>query len=324
MKQQVSVSVLMTAYNAELYIESAIQSILNQTFIDFELIILDDGATDGTYEKVLTFSDARIKIHKNDGNKGLTYSRNKCLELAQGEYIAWQDADDLATTDRLEKQFSFMEANPDFAMVGGWVQPIDRNGQPKGKIWKYYAKPNEVPTYLFFGNYFAQSAVMIRKSMLPKEWYHPDYPPVEDYELWIRLINEGKCWNLPNVFLFYRIYEESITFKAHQKHVEGLEKIAQRLLIKLGAITDEVSTLNDFLHNRLKSFAEYLRVASRLKDINQTSKTYPLATFNALLLNKLVLNARKNPKALLKLVSSSFLFSFPNWIKLQIRKSAFK
>ncbi|MEQ8239753.1 MAG: glycosyltransferase, partial [Cyclobacteriaceae bacterium] len=313
MKQQVSISVLMTAYNAASYIEASIQSILDQTYADFEFVILDDGSTDQTLDKIKAINDPRIKCHQNDGNKGLTYSRNKCLELARGKYVAWLDADDLSTHDRLAKQFAFMEANPDFAMVGGWVQPIDRHGKESGQVWKYFAKPEEIPSLLFFGNYFAQSAVMIRKSMLPETWYDEAFPPVEDYELWIRLIQKGKCWNMPVLFLYYRVYEESITFRASEKHQKGMQQISKNQLINLGTPETDLKPYLDLLQGKIKNFMQAFHLYKALGHQNKSKKSYPDKIFTTILLHKLLLRAKSNPLNLLKILSSEFVGYLPYW-----------
>ena len=316
--KQPAISVLMTAYNTEAYITESIQSILNQSLMCFELIILDDGSTDSTFDIIEEFSDPRIKLFQNEKNCGLTYSRNKCLELAQGTYIAWLDADDLATPDRLEKQFNFMEANPEFAMIGGWVQPIDKSGNAKGKVWKYYAKPEEIPAELFFHNYFAQSAVMIRKSMLPEIRYLPDYPPVEDYELWIRIAENGKCWNLQEVVLKYRVYDQSITFRESDKHLAAKNLITKNQLSKLCSDPNKADTYQEFITNKISDFTTLKKHASELKELNIEKKLYRQKIFNAKLVDLLI---KKAPvKTLLYYINIKQLPDLFYWFIIQLRK----
>ena len=115
-------SVIMPAYNAEKYIGEAIESILNQTFTDFEFIIIDDGSSDHTADIIKGFHDERIRFIQNEKNSGVANTLNKGLELSQGEYIARMDADDISLPARFEKQVAFMEANPDVAVVGCGIE----------------------------------------------------------------------------------------------------------------------------------------------------------------------------------------------------------
>src|SRR5690625_6791695 len=123
----IKISVIMPAYNEERYIAESIQSILNQTFQDFELIIVDDGSTDKTFEIASSFNDPRVKLYKQQ-NSGPAAARNKALSLAKGKYIALQDADDRSKPERLEKQYDFLENNLDYIAVGTDADYIDKDG----------------------------------------------------------------------------------------------------------------------------------------------------------------------------------------------------
>lgn len=127
--QNPQISIVMPVYNRENLVEFAIESILNQTFIDFEFIIVNDGSTDKTLEKILSFEDNRIKIINNQKNSGIVFSRNIGITSALGNYISMFDSDDIALPNKLEIQYNFLEKNPEFAMVGSWVKWIDENGK---------------------------------------------------------------------------------------------------------------------------------------------------------------------------------------------------
>ena len=116
------ISVLMPVYNCELYVQEAIDSILNQTFIDFELLIIDDCSTDKTVEIINNYADKRIKLTTKPHNTGLTNSLNYGLSIAQGQYIARMDGDDVSVLDRFEKQVKFLDTNPDIILCGTWYQ----------------------------------------------------------------------------------------------------------------------------------------------------------------------------------------------------------
>jgi len=124
------VSILMPAYNAEKYIGNSIESILNQTFKDFELIISDDASTDKTWDIIKKYKqkDGRIVVTRNAKNRYIAENRNRLIKLAKGKYIAWQDADDISDSNRIQKQYTFMEKNPKVGIVGGYLKFFDDRG----------------------------------------------------------------------------------------------------------------------------------------------------------------------------------------------------
>ncbi len=128
------VSVLMTNYNGWMYIAEAIESILWQTFTDFELIIVDDGSSDESWEIIQKYAenDGRIRCYKNEKNSGISVTRNRLIDLAQWEYFAWLDSDDRAKPERLKKQVKFLEKNPWYGIIGSWMMLIDTEGKEKG------------------------------------------------------------------------------------------------------------------------------------------------------------------------------------------------
>ncbi|MFY7888286.1 MAG: glycosyltransferase family 2 protein, partial [Spirosomataceae bacterium] len=180
-----TISVLMPMYNAEAYLGLAIESILNQTYQDFELVILNDGSTDKSLEIALSYQDKRIRVLENEGNLGLIYTRNRLITEARGDLLAWLDSDDVAVTTRLEEQYDFLQKNPKVALVASWATIIDSNGKPTGGFRKSYIKDEYLQALLLFVNYIVQSSVMIRKSCLPSIPYQ--LPFSEDYDLWVRV-----------------------------------------------------------------------------------------------------------------------------------------
>ena len=152
-------TVLMSVYNGSRFLREAIESILNQTFYDFEFIIINDGSTDRTAEILATYQDKRIRIVRNSDNIGLTKSLNEGLKLARGKYIARQDADDISLPKRLERQISYLEAQPDIALLGTWANSIDERGKI---LWEM--RPPSDPSLLrwsmLFNNNMIHSSVM--------------------------------------------------------------------------------------------------------------------------------------------------------------------
>jgi len=200
----------MAVYNGEKYLKEAIESILNQTFRDFEFIIVDDGSTDRTPEilKEYVRKDERIKIITNPQNIGLTKSLNRAIKLAKGEYIARMDADDIAAPKRLEKQIEFMKRNPEFGLVGTAYYEMNSKGNIVGE--KYFpASDEEIRKNLIKYNPFFHSSVVIRKKVFDKVGlYNENIPKAQDYDLWFRIAQNYKIANLPSLLMMRRYSKE--------------------------------------------------------------------------------------------------------------------
>jgi len=201
----------MPAYNVEKYIGEAIMSILNQTFTDFELFVINDGSTDKTEEVILSFSDPRICYIKNKKNIGIIATRNKSIELATGKYCALLDADDIALPQRLEKQVQFLETNPDYVLCGSWAYLIDSNGKKTGRI-KFITNDNLLKISYLFSNSLVNPSVMLRTEILKKFKYQPEILIAEDYDLFLRVVNAGlKIANIPHFLIKYRWHGANIS-----------------------------------------------------------------------------------------------------------------
>ncbi len=220
------VSVLIPAYNAEKYIGDTIQSVLDQTFQDFEVIVLDDCSTDSTNEVVKGFGakDDRIRLFKNKTNLGIAGTRNKLLEYASGKYLAILDADDLCHRDRLAIQSKFLEENSDHILVGSYYEMIDEAANHIAHV-RHITKPNQVGIGMFFHNLIAQSSVMINAALLGSERYDLGFPPAEDYHLWIRLLRKGKVHNIPSELMHYRVHAQGVSKAKAELMSEQLRKI---------------------------------------------------------------------------------------------------
>jgi len=210
------ISVMMTVYNAEKYIREAIESILNQTFSDFEFIILDDHSTDNSYEIINEYAkrDNRILVLSNEKNLGIAESRTKCIKYAKGKYIAIADADDISVPTRFEKQLKYLEKHKECGVVGSFIQLFDSE---TGKIIgsrKYYEDDVRIRKRIFIYSPIAQPASMIRKEVFDYiGFYNPEYPPVEDLDIWFRLGTKYKFANIQEVLLNYRVHQNSATIK---------------------------------------------------------------------------------------------------------------
>lgn len=202
------VTVLLPVYNGERHLKQAIESILAQTYTDFEFLIINDGSTDRSEEIILSFNDKRINYIKNTENIRLIASLNKGLELAKGEYIARMDADDIASPDRLAQQVEYMVEHRDVVLVGSDVEVINEDGTSR------YFYPNilsgaTIHAALAVRNPFTHSAVMFKKqAVVELGGYSSDDYMAEDLGLWMRLAQQfgaGALANLPFVLMKYRL-----------------------------------------------------------------------------------------------------------------------
>ena len=204
------ISVIMSVYNGEKYLREAIESILDQTFIDFEFIIVIDPSIDNSLEIIQSYDDERIEIINNEKNIGLTQSLNKALKIAKGEYIARQDADDISLPNRFEEQITYLEKYPEVALLGTSAYKIDENGKI---IEKFTALAKPTIKNLFKGNLFYHGSVMLRKGIINELGGYNElitYP--QDYELWLRIAKHYKVGNLTQLLYKWRFHGENMGF----------------------------------------------------------------------------------------------------------------
>lgn len=203
----------MPVYNASQYISEAVQSILDQSYSDFELIIINDGSTDFSEEKILSFKDERIHYIKNEKNVGLSPTLNIGLQEAQGMYIARMDADDISYPKRLEKQVEFLDKNPDYAIVGCMYIVMDENRVPYEAGGLDFRYDEEIKLCLFSSNVFLHGETMFRSAIIHKKnlRYDMAYNPCEDYDLWIRMSENTKFCILEDILYAYMINPNSMS-----------------------------------------------------------------------------------------------------------------
>lgn len=212
------VSVIMPVYNVEKYAQEAIESILGQTYGDFELIIVNDGSVDGTAELIEAVSkaDSRIRVLHQD-NRGVSRSFNRGLELASGEYIARMDGDDVSFPDRLGLQVAHLDANTECVAVSGGVLIVDEEGDPVS-ISQPVARHAAIVDRLLGkvrgteGTIFVNPCAMARGSIIREiGGCRAEYEPTDDRDLWLRMSERGQLFNLQSVLLKYRINERGIS-----------------------------------------------------------------------------------------------------------------
>ena len=208
-----AVSVLLPVCNAVPYVEAAVRSILTQTFRDFELLLIDDGSTDGSGPILerLAAEDGRIRLLRRE-NRGLIATLNQGLALARAPYTARMDADDISLPQRLAAQHAHMEAHPEVAALGGAIRLTNADGRP-GRRVGYPSRP-AIGEALLWGSPLAHPAVMLRTDAVRRAGGYPaDFPHAEDYALWLRLCREGALDNLPQVLLLYRVHGRSVSHR---------------------------------------------------------------------------------------------------------------
>ncbi|MBI5475596.1 MAG: glycosyltransferase [Ignavibacteriales bacterium] len=206
-----AISVVMPVYNGEKYLNQAIDSILDQSFTDFEFIIINDGSTDRTAEILQSYKDPRIILINNQKNLGIIESLNKGFKKASGAFICRMDADDVSLSDRLTVQLNYMKSNPGIAIVGSNAILIDQNGNEISREI-YPTTTEEIKKSIFIHNPFAHGSVMIR-SFVIKECglYDKRFIHTEDYDLWLRIAARYDVANLQETLLLRRIHDANIT-----------------------------------------------------------------------------------------------------------------
>ncbi len=230
MNSEPILSVILPVYNAEDYVQDSIQSVLNQTFIDFELIIINDGSTDLSESKIFQFTDIRIRYVKNNVNLQLISTLNLGLRLAKGKYIARLDADDIAHPERFEKQIDFLETHSEFGIVGSFASLF---GGSVGNL-TYVQEDHEIRYSLLTHNPFIHSTVMIRSSVL-KNYdlsYDLEQLHVEDYDLWMKLLYFSKGKILPDYLVKYRVHSEQISSIYKDLQIQNALSIQKKYFLR--------------------------------------------------------------------------------------------
>lgn len=229
------VTVLLPVYNGEHFLADAIKSVLFQTFNDLELLVIDDGSTDGSVAILESFADPRIRIIKNEKRQKLARALNRGMDNARGTYIARMDADDVCMPKRLETQVKFMESHPEIGMSGSWIRTIGDHPS-SGTVFKFPLTPEEIKASLLFDNPFAHSSMILRKSFFNKHDLHFDgsYYPSEDYELWARALEYFPSANIGQVFLQYRLHANSMTLSGQPEMDAHAVRIVKPIFYRLG------------------------------------------------------------------------------------------
>lgn len=273
------VSVLMCVYNTKLtYLQEAINSILNQNFHDWELIIVDDGSNMQVSEVLKKYAreNKQISIIKNERNLGLTKSLNIGLEKCSGRYIARMDSDDISLPDRLRRQYEYMENHREVDVLGVNVDNIGDMSVYQPKFRNYMKDTNVFRIKMLFNNVGPRHpSVMIRKSFLDenKILYREEIRKAQDYALWIDCINAGAMFAcLEEKLLLYRIHREQITTAEYREQSEYVKKIIQKNLMKIFMIEQKGAEVLSTLYSNKYEFTveEYIYWINYLCKVNKS------------------------------------------------------
>ena len=202
------VTVFMPVYNRERTLRTAIDSVLGQTYRDFELLLIDDGSKDTSIEILRSYTDPRVRVVVHEHNQGIPKTRNHGLELARGELLAILDSDDIANPTRLARQVAFLDRNPDIAAVGSWLTKIDAQGRTRGILTRP-TSPDDVRAHILFISCFKNPAMMARTAVLRQYRYREEFVYCQDIDLWARISEHHRLANIPRFLTRYRSGGES-------------------------------------------------------------------------------------------------------------------
>ncbi|MBU1727499.1 MAG: glycosyltransferase [Candidatus Omnitrophica bacterium] len=242
------ISVILPAHNEEKYLKATFDSLLTQTFSDFELIVVNDGSTDNTGKLLAEYAalDARVRIIHNEFSLGLIGALNKGISFAKGKYIARIDSGDTATPDRFQKQFEYMESHKDVYILGSWAYVID----PESRIVAEWVTPIAVDSkVLYQRNGIVHPAVLIKKELFDTlKGYDRRYSNAEDYELWARAIRGGfKIRNLQEFLTSIMERRIGMSIKDLRKRAWDRFRVKARYLAVFFCLTNLFSTLRSFI-----------------------------------------------------------------------------
>ena len=211
------VSVVMSVYNGEKYLREAIDSILNQTFTDFEFIIINDGSTDNTLKIIKSYKDPRIVLISRK-NKGLVASLNEGIGKAKGKYIARMDADDVSLPERFEKQVEYMIQHPGVGLIGSQVALIGENGEIVNPLISRPIKDQHIKLLNGYGTVITHVAALFKKDLFMEVGgYNEKYYLAEDHDLWCRMAEVTTMHNLPSIYVRIRTLEEGVSISGETR-----------------------------------------------------------------------------------------------------------
>lgn len=256
------VSVIIPVYNSEKYLQLAIDSILNQTYTNLELILVNDCSTDRSKEICQSNKDPRIIYLENKENLGITETRNNGFAKASGKYIAILDNDDISLPFRVEHQVKFLEAHPDFGMCGTFYSVIDGDGKLVFKV-ALPTDARDIHTFLLLQNCFSHSTTMYRYELGKEFQYQKKYDSVSEYEVWLQMAKKTKLANLPVYAGMYRIHGNNFSVKKIGTMVSLLRDLEGEILTdqNIDYTQEELTIYSHFLNYNFTFFRDSTNLA---------------------------------------------------------------
>ena len=261
MAEDKKVSIIECFYNEEKYLAESIESVLAQTYGNFELILVNDGSTDRSDEIVRGYHDKRIVYISYTGNKRLAYARNRGLERTTGDYIGFFDGDDIMVPDKLEKQVEYLNKHQDIALISGGFSYMDREGKVDSEISKPVCYSDEqIKAYMLYGNCIAcAGGALFRRELIDKFQIRFDESnnASEDYRFWIEMLPFGKFVNVDECFFYYRIghgSKSSVIVKDEESYDTEVKKILERAWSMRGFRLDreDIFFIHEYLYKHTK------------------------------------------------------------------------
>lgn len=284
-------TVIMPVYNGQAYLNEAIDSVLAQTFENFELVIIDDGSTDDSEKIITVYTDPRIRFLKNDKNRGVAYTRSRGLEEAKGEFLAWMDCDDLISPEKFEKQIKFLKENPEIGICGTWWV---RFGEGRPRVLKSPTDPEIIKASLLFYPAINPATAMMRMNFIKQYNLKYDHRLLiaEDYDFYFEASFHFPMKNLGEVLYSYRASETSIMKKFSDQEAKMMEFHKIIYSKALDKLQIEKSEENFIKHRRVKSsflfenwedYQKNVEWLLQLKSQNKKTRIYDERAFDEVL-----------------------------------------
>lgn len=328
------VSVIMSNYNTpEEYLRASIESILNQTYQNFEFIIVDDCSTDNSLSIIESYTDDRIKVIKNEQNLGITKSLNRGLAVAKGEFVARMDADDISLETRFAKQVEFLKNHPDHIVCGTGVKLIGdwQTNHTNEYICGIIPDKETYQIQLLFSNYpnIVHPTAMFNHNMLLEHniTYNENYPLAQDYRMWISCSEVAECANIPETLLYYRVHNKAISSdkKELQRNIAIQIKQEQLKKLHLFPSLEETEIHNSFFYFRkdynlkTKDWIKTLLIQNRKYKVYNQKKIKNILWEKWTEISYYGLAKQKNPFIILKILFNIPVLYIPHLYK--VRKS---
>ena len=315
MRNSPKISLIMSVYNGEDYLAEAIDSVLNQTFRDFELIVINDCSTDGTSEILNRYEeiDNRVKVYTNEVNLRLPSSLNKAISLAQGKYIARMDADDICLPERLEKQYMFMENNPDISLSSCRFMTL-KNGVISSGGCGGKCDNESIKALLLVTNPILHPGIIARADAIKNLGYDKNFTCTEDMELWTRFVMSGyKIEIMPEYLMIYRLHDKQITettLEKQHKEIISVQRIYYKKLLEAMNSEQEEFYIKGIYFRENADIDKFCEFYKWLKKVNCRTKELSKNALNYAMFEILAEYKRKGVSKA-KLIKAMLLFGIP-------------